>query len=443
MSVSALSKLLETFVELCEKCENLNPLPGTHQNNCLGVCVYGGRCIDLLNSVDISIEKEREILSKLQQLDPGKIEKSQDESKKIRQCVQIWGQALEQLEKLKDAADFSILLLDEKTEISKGKKFRFEFRDKSLGLALNMLWELQEVIAGYKAKEYPNLRSQLVNSHLKDFRNMFVKIAWVQGHCYFYGLPDECKNHNLPDLTEGTLTVFHGRERHELTFNVGMRQPLEWHLDNKGLLDYVKLLGKIWDRDTGQPRFSKGQNSSVWVVDHPEGIDQLEEAASKICKVTQGLRSIKEYEELTNSIFEIARNGSRRWETCKVPWEYLNELDRMIAKHDRIPKQHQISTQELTDSQPQKNNQYEQTITIKDFINKYCDLSEKPDIISKREMLLREDRQGRITLPVVGSKDSYRQGQTYLYYLNRLLNEWSNYRMTLTTLPPLKKSTNK
>jgi hypothetical protein len=83
----------------------------------------------------------------------------------------------------------------------------------------------------------------------------------------------------------------------------------------------------------------------------------------------------------------------------------------------------------------------EKRIKLKDFIKKYCDLSDKPDIDSKCEMLLRERRNKRIELPLVDI--NYRPGQRYLYRLDDLLSNWSNYRMTLTTLPPLKESANK
>jgi hypothetical protein len=78
-------------------------------------------------------------------------------------------------------------------------------------------------------------------------------------------------------------------------------------------------------------------------------------------------------------------------------------------------------------------------ITLQQFFNIYCDLSGKPDITSKREMLLREHREERIVLPLVGKKKDYRKGQTYLFWLDRLLDKWETYRDDLTTLPPLKK----
>jgi len=84
-----------------------------------------------------------------------------------------------------------------------------------------------------------------------------------------------------------------------------------------------------------------------------------------------------------------------------------------------------------------------QSITLQQFFKDYCDLSKRIDIDSKREMLLREYRKKNIKLPLVKKKKDYRRGQTYLFRLDELLNEWPNYRMKLTTLPPLKKSGNK
>jgi len=87
------------------------------------------------------------------------------------------------------------------------------------------------------------------------------------------------------------------------------------------------------------------------------------------------------------------------------------------------------------------NTKTKERIALKNFIKKHCDLSEKPDIHSKCEMLMREHRKDSIKLPIVNHK--YRRGQTKLYYLEKLRNNWPDYRMTLTTLPPLKKSDNK
>lgn len=84
-----------------------------------------------------------------------------------------------------------------------------------------------------------------------------------------------------------------------------------------------------------------------------------------------------------------------------------------------------------------------QRITLQQFFKDYCDLSKRIDIDSKREMLLREYRKKKIKLPLVGTKKRYRKGQTYLFWLDNLLKKWPEYRLNLTTLPPLKKSGDK
>jgi hypothetical protein len=58
-------------------------------------------------------------------------------------------------------------------------------------------------------------------------------------------------------------------------------------------------------------------------------------------------------------------------------------------------------------------------------------------------MLLREYRKKNIELPLVGNKEDYRKGQTYLFWLDELLDKWQTYRKDLPTLPPLKKSGDK
>lgn len=76
-------------------------------------------------------------------------------------------------------------------------------------------------------------------------------------------------------------------------------------------------------------------------------------------------------------------------------------------------------------------------INLQQFFNVHCDLSDKPDLSSKRKMLLQEDGK-RIKLPLVGTKKDYRRGQTYLYLTDKLLTNWQTYRKILSTLPPLK-----
>jgi hypothetical protein len=152
------------------------------------------------------------------------------------------------------------------------------------------------------------------------------------------------------------------------------------------------------------------------------------------------------------TLFEKWSYGDDR--ECAEPEEYfgtrhetLNEMisidSKMIPTVEaamRATTRNRETEQKVSGGKAE-NTKTKERIALKDFIKKHCDLSERPDINSKCEMLMREHRKDSIKLPLVNHK--YRRGQTKLYYLEKLRNNWPDYRMTLTTLPPLKKSDNK
>lgn len=75
-------------------------------------------------------------------------------------------------------------------------------------------------------------------------------------------------------------------------------------------------------------------------------------------------------------------------------------------------------------------------ITIKNFIKVYCDLSGKPDIQSKVDLLHTYNRKKIISLPQLVSE--YRKGQPKYYFIDDLIINWPDYQSKMTTLPPLK-----
>lgn len=77
-----------------------------------------------------------------------------------------------------------------------------------------------------------------------------------------------------------------------------------------------------------------------------------------------------------------------------------------------------------------------QSITLKNFINTYCNLSRKPVVESKIELLLKYNRKKLITLPPLAT--TYRKGQSKFYYIDDLKSEWAKYQKIISTLPPLK-----
>lgn len=77
-----------------------------------------------------------------------------------------------------------------------------------------------------------------------------------------------------------------------------------------------------------------------------------------------------------------------------------------------------------------------QPITLKNFINTYCNLSRKPVVESKIELLLKYNRKKLIILPPLAT--TYRRGRSNFYYVDDLNREWAKYQKIISTLPPLK-----
>ncbi len=131
--------------------------------------------------------------------------------------------------------------------------------------------------------------------------------------------------------------------------------------------------------------------------------------------------------------------GTRHW-TLDHLLSIFDQLILTVEAAMRATTRNRETEQKVSGGKAE-NTKTKERIALKDFIKKHCDLSERPDIESKCEMLMREHRKDSIKLPLVSHE--YRRGQTKLYYLKKLRNNWPDYRMTLTTLPPLKKSDNK
>jgi len=174
-----------------------------------------------------------------------------------------------------------------------------------------------------------------------------------------------------------------------------------------------------------------------------EGVTEssLTELRLKICKDLVPLESfitensLAGVDDSLKKIYDTIQNSAEPQEIQKLINDFTIIDERAKVKSKTPDK----DGQDETKAEPEER----QSITLQQFFKDYCDLSNKPDITSKREMLLREDRNGRIKLSLVGKKADYRPGQTYLFFLDELLNNWPAYRKTLTTLPPLKKSGNK
>jgi len=74
--------------------------------------------------------------------------------------------------------------------------------------------------------------------------------------------------------------------------------------------------------------------------------------------------------------------------------------------------------------------------TLKSFIEVHCNLTGRPDIQSKVDLLHEYNRKQRIKLPKLAHR--YRRGQHKYYYDDDLKKNWPTYRRNMPTLPPLK-----
>jgi hypothetical protein len=109
-------------------------------------------------------------------------------------------------------------------------------------------------------------------------------------------------------------------------------------------------------------------------------------------------------------------------------------LKRKLSKCRRIPR-----SKQLAGMVTHPNVDGAQNIeTLYKFMEKYCDLSGKPILDSKCEILYRRHREHKITLP----KEAYKSGpkQTKYYYVDDLKENWESYEKIIPTLPPLKPS---
>jgi hypothetical protein len=76
------------------------------------------------------------------------------------------------------------------------------------------------------------------------------------------------------------------------------------------------------------------------------------------------------------------------------------------------------------------------TVTIlDDFMRNHCEL-QSHDIESKRELIYKQSRKGKITLPATATE--WRPGQRKAFFVKDLLSKWEQYRIIIPTLPPLK-----
>jgi hypothetical protein len=137
----------------------------------------------------------------------------------------------------------------------------------------------------------------------------------------------------------------------------------------------------------------------------------------------------------------------KRDNVCGLPIieDALNKVTSDLTKQavDNGCKNHlrsgKIVGQDDSGKKPPKKQQISenrQFLTLKQFIELYCDLTSKPDIQSKADLLHTYNRKKKIELPKPVHK--YKKGQHKFYYVDDLKNKWPIYQGKMPTLPPLK-----
>jgi hypothetical protein len=77
-------------------------------------------------------------------------------------------------------------------------------------------------------------------------------------------------------------------------------------------------------------------------------------------------------------------------------------------------------------------------VTLDDFMRDYCELKGH-DIVSKRELINKMNRLGKIALPArPPSAVEWKSGRKFVFYVHDLEAKWETYRKVMPTLPRLK-----
>jgi hypothetical protein len=125
------------------------------------------------------------------------------------------------------------------------------------------------------------------------------------------------------------------------------------------------------------------------------------------------------------------------------------ELDKQIEQSERDIMFGGVKVKEQDDSNKEKHKKNDnpksikektkpakQPITLRNFIETYCDLSAKIDVQSKVDLLHEYNSKKKIKLPELAHP--YKTGQHKYYYADDLRNNWQQYQIKMPTLPPLK-----
>ena len=333
--VSKLSKLLEDAEQQVRHCDELNPWGGTEtRKEFLEVSAGGALLAAKLHQIDQEIMVNSRRLTSPSQLHLDNLLKLKPPptDKTLTRWLRTWGQMLEVTEDLRDAAKFCASLAKKQQTWSKGQEYRIKFRECSQKLAGYLLYDLLDVLAEYEPEEYSALRLQVLCSYLKELRVEFLWDAHVRGPCRTESIPKLCRFEKLPDNLKGELTVLHGEDQHELTFQADTGQEFARLINNIGIENYRSLLGSIWDAATGKLHAYPQDGSAVWTITKRECIQNLEGYASLISKLLRPLSVLPKYRQCARAIRAIIRSGRGCWaKASHIKWSYLYDLDKCIV----------------------------------------------------------------------------------------------------------------
>jgi len=119
---------------------------------------------------------------------------------------------------------------------------------------------------------------------------------------------------------------------------------------------------------------------------------------------------------------------------------WIDEASQIVKRVSGTPAKDNLTDTKSVSNKAGKTKTAKQPITLRNFIETYCDLSAKIDVQSKVSLLHEYNLKGKIKLPKLAQK--YQKGQHKYYYVDDLKNNWPTYQRKMPTLPPLKQPEN-
>jgi len=101
-------------------------------------------------------------------------------------------------------------------------------------------------------------------------------------------------------------------------------------------------MDSIWNRTTGKLHSHPRDGSAVWAFTENECIQNLEAYATLITDLLKPLSPLSDYSQCAREIRTLLRKGRGCWaKMIHIEWSYLDELDKLIAELDGMPRPYQ------------------------------------------------------------------------------------------------------